>query len=387
MVATEPPRILIIDDEEIVLDSCQRILKGRGYEIRTATDGATGLELVRDFAPDLVFVDLKMPGISGFEVLQRLRDEDPTIVTIVITGYATVSTAVEAMQKGAYDFIPKPFTPDQLRLITERGLERRRLMQEAIALRRERETLREHFAAIVSHELKSPLAAVQQNLYFLAEDLAPKLTEEEQLRLERMKASIDNLLKLIHTWLRVISVDITNLKASFAPVSVVKVIDTAAETVEPQAVRKDITINKVVAPDVGVIQGDEGTLVEALVNLLGNAVKYSRPGRPVEIRARREADAVVLQVVDQGVGIAPEDLPHIFRDFYTGKTEEHGAGLGLAITQRIIEAHDGQIEVQSELGVGSTFTIRLPALPAVGQDRQAEGGLPSAAGSTARPDS
>ncbi len=361
---TEPPRILIIDDEEIVLDSCQRILRRGGYEIHTATDGTAGLELVREFAPDVVFVDLKMPGISGFEVLQRLRDEDPTIVTIVITGYATVSTAVEAMQKGAYDFIPKPFTPDQLRLITQRGLERRRLMQEAIALRRERETLREHFAAIVSHELKSPLAAVQQNLYFLAEDLAPKLTEEERSRLERMKASLDNLLKLIHTWLRVITVDIANLKASFQPVSIVRVVDTAVETTEPHAVRKDVTIRKLVAADVGMVDGDEGTLVEALVNLLGNAVKYSRPGRPVEVRAAREADVVVVQVADQGVGIAPEDLPHIFRDFYTGKTEEHGAGLGLAITQRIVEAHGGKIEVESELGVGSTFTIRLPALPA-----------------------
>lgn len=358
----QKPRILIIDDEEIVLDACSQILEGSGYEVATAMDGALGLRRVEELRPDLVFVDLKMPGLSGFEVLERIRALDPSIVTIVITGYATISTAVEAMQKGAYDFIPKPFTPDQLRLITARGLERRRLMQEAAALRREREMLREHFAAIVSHELKSPLSAIQQNLYFLTEELAPKLTEEERARLERMKASIDSLLKLIHTWLRVMSADLSNLRESFRPIAVAGIIDKAVETIEPHAVRKDITIVKSVAADVGSVLGDEGTLVEALVNLLGNAVKYSRLGQSVEMRASRQGDEVILEVADRGVGIAPEDLPHIFKDFYTGRTEEHGTGLGLAITQRIIEVHGGRIEVTSQLGAGSTFTIRLPAL-------------------------
>jgi len=101
-------KILIIDDEEVVLDSCTEILQGSDYEITTATDGGRGLKLVQEFRPDLVFVDLKMPGISGFEVLEKIREHDSTVVTIVITGYATVSSAVEAMKKGAYDFLPKP---------------------------------------------------------------------------------------------------------------------------------------------------------------------------------------------------------------------------------------------------------------------------------------
>ena len=172
------PKILIIDDEEIVIDSCTQILKNGSFQIASASNGTDGLELMKEYHPDLVYVDLKMPGLSGFEVLDQIHEYDPTIVTVVITGFATVNSAVEAMKKGTYDFLPKPFTPDELRLITKRGLERRQLVLETIALRREKELLREHFAAIVSHELKSPLGAVQQNLYVLADDLSDIFTEE-----------------------------------------------------------------------------------------------------------------------------------------------------------------------------------------------------------------
>jgi DNA-binding NtrC family response regulator len=136
-------KILIIDDEEVVLDSCTQILAGGDYEILTTQDGTSGLKLVEEFKPDLIYVDLKMPGLSGFDVLEQLSDLDPTVVAIVITGYATISSAIDAMKKGAYDFLPKPFTPDEFRIITQRGLEKRRLILETIALRREKEMLRE----------------------------------------------------------------------------------------------------------------------------------------------------------------------------------------------------------------------------------------------------
>ena len=118
-------RILVIDDEEVVLDSCLAILAGGDYETTTATSGEEGLRLAAEVSPDLVFVDVKMPGLPGLEVLERLRSSDPSIVAVVITGYATVSLAVEAMKRGAFDFLPKPFTPDEFRQMTQRGLERR----------------------------------------------------------------------------------------------------------------------------------------------------------------------------------------------------------------------------------------------------------------------
>ena len=119
----EQEKILIIDDEEIVRDSCIQILAKKNYEIATAQNGEEGLKSLEGFQPDLVLVDLKMPGLSGYEVLEKIREYDPSIVTIVITGFATVDAAVESMKKGTYDFLPKPFKPDELRLIVQRGLE------------------------------------------------------------------------------------------------------------------------------------------------------------------------------------------------------------------------------------------------------------------------
>lgn len=359
------PRVLIIDDEEVVLDSCTQILEGRNYHLATALDGERGLEQVRQFGPDVVFVDLKMPGLPGLDVLEKIREIDPTIVTIVITGYATVSSAVDAMKRGAYDFLPKPFTPDEFRLITQRGLEKRKLELETIALRREKELLKEHFAAIVSHELKAPLGAVQQNLYALIQETESTIAPPQSERMQRMKGSIDSLLKLIHTWLRLYTTDVEGIAQSFRPLSLGDVVAKAVESVQPHAMRKDVEISPAVEDGLPQVMGDEGTLVEAVVNLLGNAVKFSRPGSRVVVRARPQGNGVALSVEDSGVGIAREDLPLIFDGFFVGRSRpagERGSGLGLAITRRIIEAHHGVITVESELGKGSTFLIRLPAL-------------------------
>jgi len=359
------PKILVIDDEEIVRESCLRILENQNYQVKTAEDGYKGLELMKEFHPDLAFVDLKMPGMSGFEVLEEIFSFDATIVTIVITGFATVNSAVEAMKKGTYDFIPKPFKPDELRLITRRALERRKLVLETIALRNEKEMLREHFAAIVSHELKSPLGAVQQNLYVLADDLKDKLTDEQKEKLGRLQNRIQELVKLINTWLRVISVDISNIQEQFKQISLVPLIKHAVETVEPHAVRKDITINVKLPEILSKVEGDEGTLTEAIVNLLTNSVKYSKPGSEVLVSAQQDPYSIELSVSDEGIGIAEEDINFIFADFYRGKKlpeGERSSGVGLSITKRIVEAHHGMIEVESKLGEGSIFTIKLPLL-------------------------
>jgi two-component system, sensor histidine kinase and response regulator len=302
-------RILIIDDEEVVLDSCLLVFEGENYEVATARDGTSGLAMAREFAPDLVLVDLMMPGISGFDVLAGLRDADPTVVAIVITGYSTVGSAVEAMKQGAFDFLPKPFTPDELRMITRRGLEKRQLVLEAIALRRERETLRENFAAIVSHELRSPLSAVQQNLFGLAAELADQLTDAQKERFERLKGRIGDLLVMIQTWLKAVSLSLDKIRESFAPVALPPVIAKAVETVQSHATRKAITIGAAVSEPLPPVLGDAGTLTEALVNLIGNAVKYTPAGGQVEVRARREGERVILEVADNGVGIAPRTCP------------------------------------------------------------------------------
>lgn len=359
----EKAKILIIDDEQIVLDSCSEILTNGNYHIATANQGEMGLNILEELHPDLAFVDLKMPGLSGFEVLDKIHDFDPTIVTIVITGFATVSSAVDAMKQGAFDFLPKPFTPDELRLITRRGLEKRKLELETIALRREREMMREHFAAIVSHELKSPLNAVQQNLYALSSDLSDVLSDDQKRRIENCQSRISDLMNLIHTWLKVMTADIAKIRENFRPLSIQEAITKGVESVEPHAVRKDIEIITTIEELLHPVLADRGTLVEAFVNILGNAVKYSHMGSKIYVEAKEQDDEIMISVTDTGVGIPKEDLPYIFNDFYTSTSapkDAKGSGLGLAITKRIIEAHDGTISVESEPHKGSTFLLRLP---------------------------
>ena len=358
-------RILIIDDEEVVLDSCTQILEGSGHLIQTAPDGATGLTLVDEFKPDLVFIDLKMPGMPGIEVLEKISTLDSTIVTIVITGFATVGSAVAAMKKGAYDFLPKPFTPEEFRLITRRSLERRKLILETIVLRREKEMLREHFAHIVSHELKAPLGAVQQNLFALEFELSDTLNEAQKEKVGRLKTRIEDMLNLINSWLRVISVDINKLKENFAPISIMTPISKALESVESLATRKNIEIASSISATLSPINGDGLSLSEAFVNFLGNAIKYSHDGSKIFLQADESGNEILISVKDTGIGISQEDLPHIFEGFYRGKdiqTSTAGHGIGLAISRQIIEAHGGSITVESELGKGSMFVIRLPAI-------------------------
>jgi len=196
-------------------------------------------------------------------------------------------------------------------------------------------------------------------------ELASRLTEDQRTRLERCSSRVNDLLKLIHTWLRVMSTDIEKVRDNFIPTALPSVIAKAVEVVQPEATRKEVDIRTDIQTPLARVQGDEGTLVEAVVNILGNAVKYSRIGSPVRVTARPEEDHLVISVADTGVGISKEDLPRIFEDFYRGEpgnSAQPGSGLGLALTRRIIEVHDGSVSVESELGKGSTFTIRLPAL-------------------------
>jgi len=357
-------KVLIIDDEEIVLDSCTEILAVEDFQINTAINGHTGLELLNEIQPDIVFVDLKMPGISGLEVLEKIHALDPSIVTVVITGYATIDSAVEAMKHNAYDFLPKPFTPDELRLLTKRGLEKRKLILETIALRREKELLQENFAAIVSHELKSPLGAVQQNLYFLIDELSDLLSEEQVGKFQRIKSRISDLLELINTWLRVYSTDLDTIKDHFKPVVMSTVIDNAVESITTHAARKDVEIISTLEDPIREILGDQGTLTEAVINISNNAVKYSYAGSKVLINLQEIDNDIVITISDSGVGISDEDLPLIFNDFYSGKSNDKniqkGVGIGLAISKRIVEIHNGSISVESEMGKGSKFEIRLP---------------------------
>ena len=359
----EAPIILIIDDEEAMRDSCSLILAKDGFRPESAEDGQIGLDKARELKPALALIDLKMPGLSGFEVLERIKALDPGIIPIVITGYATVESAVEAMKKGAYDFLPKPFTPDELRIIVRRALERRKLAMEAETLRREKKLMEENFITMVSHQLRSPLVAIQQYFEVILAGMVGKVEDAQKEMLVRAKERSESLLHLINDWLDMARISRGQIVDKLKPVDLEKLLAKQIEFMRPLAQEFKVRLELRPADRSAVVLADEQSLEQVFANLLSNAIKYNRPGGSVVISLREEEDALVTDVTDTGIGISPEKLPFIFDQFYRVSRREDrkikGTGLGLAIAKKIVEAHNGTIHVTSEPGKGSTFSVRL----------------------------
>jgi two-component system sensor histidine kinase/response regulator len=356
--------ILVIDDEEAMRDSCSQVLNKDGYVTETADDGYSGLRKIKEVKPDLVLIDLKMPGMGGMELLEKIGQIDPDIISVVITGYATIESAVEAMKLNAYDFLPKPFTPDQLRIVIGRGLERRRLATESARLRREKEMMRENFITLVSHQLRSPLTSVKQYFGVIREGFAGDVTEKQKEIIRKAGDYIDSLLKLINDWLDVSRVEAGRIRDKSEPVSLAVVLSEAAEALKPQAQAKKVVLKLSLADNLPQLIGDPNCLKEAFLNLLSNAIIYNREGGTVTVTAKEQDDDLAVEVSDTGIGISKENLPFIFDEFFRVKSKEtqhiSGTGLGLPIAKKIIEAHNGCVKVVSEPGKGTTFSILLP---------------------------
>ena len=360
----EKATILVIDDEKAMRDSCCQVLTKEGYQAETAVDGDTGLQKIRELKPDLVLVDLKMPGMSGMELLEKVADIDPNIVCVVITGYATIESAVEAMKRKAYDFLPKPFTPDELRIITKRGLEKRRLALESARLQQEKETMRRNFITLVSHQLRSPLGSVKQYLGVIKEGFAGEVASKQKELMEKAVARVDDLLQLIDDWLDMSHIEAGNLIEKFEPVDLVTILSETIELLRPLAEDKSITLKTDLPDNLYVVQGYGEGLKQAFANLVANAINYNRQAGKVTVSTREEGGHVVVDISDTGIGISQENLHFIFDEFFRVKTKEtqgvSGSGLGLPIVKKIIEAHNGSIKVTSEPGKGSTFSVILP---------------------------
>jgi signal transduction histidine kinase len=356
--------ILVIDDEEVVRDSCSQVLIKEGYQTETAGDGETGLQKIREVKPDLVLVDLKMPGVCGMEVLKKIRDIDPDIITVVNTGFATIDSAVDSMKEGAYDFLPKPFTPDELRLIIKRGLEKRKLALEAATLREEKKRMEENFITMVSHELRTPLVDIQQYFEVILGGIVGEVAIKQKEMLGRVRERIDALLKLIKDWL-----DMTRIKAGevvkkFEPLDISSILKDAISFARPQAEMMKITLEIDAPASLKKVKGDKESLKMIFTNLISNGIKFNHEGGSVLIKVKEQDDHMVIEVSDTGIGIIKEDLPFIFDEFFRVKSDKTrniaGTGLGLSIVKKIAEAHSGSIKVKSELGKGSTFFVILP---------------------------
>jgi signal transduction histidine kinase len=338
-------------------------LEKSGYEVRIAEDGGEGVSIAREVKPDIAFIDLKMPGMSGMEIIELLSREIPDIVLIMITGYATIISAVEAMQKGAYDYLPKPFSPDQLRALTRRGLDHRSLKIEARRLREEKERMERNFITFVSHEMRSPLVVVRQYIEALKLLTGDQLGREGQEIVERCCSRVQSLEKMVEHWLDISRIEEGAFAKKREPLRVAHLVAQSAEEMILVCREGGISLETEIPEDLPDICGDEEGLVRVFINLIGNAVKYTPPNGLIRIAAAGGEDRVTVLVSDTGSGIPADKVPFVFEPFFRamGKEERHrGSGLGLTFCKKIMEAHGGEILVASREGAGTEFTLRFP---------------------------
>ncbi|HEY3058032.1 MAG TPA: ATP-binding protein [Chloroflexota bacterium] len=392
--AGAPARILVIDDEETVLLSIQGVLELDGYQVAATTSGVHALELAHSEFFDLVLTDLRLADKDGLELLSELQRISPESVTITLTGYASLDTALIALRQGAYDYLIKPCDIIQLRNSVKRGLERSRLaiqlskrvseleqanetiralnleleqrVERATADLREQITARDEFMATVSHDLKSPLtfikgmANLRRRRAVAVPETAPLVDALEQIEsgAGRMAQMLDEL------------VDAGRLEAG-RPLELRRdmtdLVELARQTIAEyqQTTDRHVLHLQADVPDlVGI--WDRVRLGRVLDNLVGNAVKYTPRGGTIEVRVDLEQQPdrwAVLRISDSGEGIPESDLPHIFERFRRGRNVEGripGTGIGLSGVRSILEQHGGSIAVESAVGQGTTVTVRLP---------------------------
>jgi signal transduction histidine kinase len=389
--AADGARLLVVDDEESLRITTAAILEAEGYEVATAASGDEAVALLERSEYDLVLTDLHMEGGDGLSVLAEIRRRAPLTISVVLTGFASVESAIAALQQGAYDYLIKPCDIDEMKHTIRRGVEHRRLMlaeQEARAnlerLNRELEhrveertaelmrlnddlaeanRVKDTFLATLSHELRTPLTPIIGWIRLLrGENLASPLAAQALDTIERnaqlQSRLIDDLLDISR---------IATGKLSFEPVpaDLNETVASAIETVRVSAAARGIDLDVSFSPATLMVMCEPVRIQQIVWNLLSNAIKFSEPPGSVKVStAGTQRDARVV-VEDSGVGIDPEFLPYVFDRFRQqdgSTTRRHGGlGLGLAIVSALTKLHGGRVEAESEgIGRGARFTLTLP---------------------------
>lgn len=488
----DPLRVLVVDDEQDIRDGSERILSRMGFEVLKASRGEEGLETIATTEISIVFLDLKMPGIDGLEVLARIREMNRKIMVIVITGFATVETAIEAMKRGAYDFIPKPFEPDQMRIVANRAREKLLLTREAELLEQERiktlahldteksristiikslpngvavtnangevvltnpafrrqlglpsdktagghisayiddkdlcqlitdisrgkfidyeeipdyevnladgkflrarsqpvvgdrheclgavvifenitalkamDRLKSEFVAKVSHELRSPLSTIHEQLALVLKDAVEGKDADDQHLLSRAKEKTQSLIALIGDLLDLSRIEAGSVSLEPKPLQIETSIKGIVEFLMTRANTKDQKL-LLVGPKEPLqpIVADPMAIESIFGNLISNAITYTPEGGEIRVSIESAGPNIRVEVKDTGFGIDAKYLNKIFEKFYRVKDENTryitGTGLGLPIVKGLVDSMGGIISVESIPGEGSCFTVLLP---------------------------
>jgi two-component system sensor histidine kinase/response regulator len=367
--------VLMVDDNPANIKLLADLLTSRGYNVEQATNGADALALAQDQPPDIILLDIFMPGMDGYTVCRKLKADErmQDIPVIFISALTDVDDIVRGFDVGGSDYITKPFRFKEVlaRIANMLTLVYQRRQIEAL-----REQDRQHFESLnrmqneflrmATHDLRNPLNVILGYLRVLdrievsqrAKPLLDEARENIQLSVEKMRMLVTDILDLaqIETG-QGLHLKLTSLNS---------VLEKSLQGLRLVAQEKDITLNYDPPGEDIALMLDENRMSRVIDNLVSNAIKYTPAGGQVTLTAQKQDSTVQIDVTDTGLGIPGSDLPHVFEAFYRiehgAHQREEGSGLGLSIVKSIVEQHDGTINVTSTVGQGSTFRIWLPVV-------------------------
>lgn len=371
--------VLVVDDEPGIRSGVVRILRNFivtypfmdddiQFNILEAATGEDALEMINSKPPAIVLLDNKLPGMQGVEVLEYINNNQLDILVMMITSYASLELAVKATNIGAYDFVPKPFTPQELKSSMENITKHFFLRRMTRKLHKEGKIVRFQFLTVLSHELKSPLNAIEGYLKLMQDKQSGDSIDDYQEMIERSLSRVKSMRTLIMDLLDITRIDSEKKQRDLQEVNLALIAKSAIEGITPLAVQRDVKLT-LEADDQTSLVADAEEMEIVFNNLISNAVKYNKDGGTVKCTINTTSDEVVVKVIDSGFGIAKDDIPKLFHEFTRIKNSStrniSGSGLGLSIIKKLVDLYKGKIEVESEPGQGSTFSISFPIMPTI----------------------
>ena len=382
-----PATVLVVDDEPNNLEVLQGLLSLEGLSVVTAADGEAALLSMPGCQPDLVLLDVRMPGLDGFEVCRRIKDNPVTafVPVVIVTALQGSQDRKRGAAAGADEFLSKPFDPVELitrvkallrykrfhdqvtaanAVLEQRVAERTAELQRALTELRGLEHLKSEFITNVSHELRTPLQHVKGYIDLLADGAMGNLTPKQAEGLSLAQDAVDRLENVVDDIVDFSSLDEGTLV--FEPIYVLDVCRNVINSYAALASRRRVNITLSMAPELPMVSADRVAVTRVLRHLLDNAIKFGPPNQVIQIQVDRHDHWVRLAVRDQGPGLSPADVERIFDVFYqvdgSATRKAGGLGVGLALVRKLVEAHGSHVTVKSELGKGSTFAFELPAV-------------------------
>jgi signal transduction histidine kinase len=396
-------RLLVVDDEESVALTVGEVLRQEGFDVTTASSGNEAVALLNVAEFDLILTDLHMEGGDGITVLEEVSGRDPFVITIVLTGFASVESAIAALRHGAYDYLIKPCLIDDLKFTVQRGIEHRRLLlaereartrleqlnreleqrvaDRTAALRKLNEDLaqanraKDMFLATLSHELRTPLTPVLGWINLLRSGGLDSRGTAQALDTIERNARLQ--VRLIDDLLDISRIVAGKLRFEPEPVDLNSIVQSAVETVSDSATLRGVELRHELMNAPVVVQGSPVRIEQIVWNLLSNAIKFTENGGRVTVRVETEESEARLVVQDTGIGIEPAFLPNVFDRFRQADpstTRQYGGlGLGLAIVDALAKLHHGKVKVESDgLNCGSCFTFSMPFMVGGAGEREVE---------------